>query len=848
MGTVSLKLSGVSKTYPGVRALDDMNFECLAGEIHAVLGENGSGKSTLLSIASGSVRPDSGTIEIMGQPLTAADPLMARELGLATVYQDDSLVRELTVAQNLFLASADRSLRYGAMEDWAKEQLSAYGLGLAPDAIVGELTPAERQFLEIVKALISRPKVLLLDEPTSTLDLDGVSRLGAIVRRLAEQGTAIVYVSHRLPEILDLADRVTILRDGVGRGTYEISETLSEKDLIGLMVGRSIEAEYPHKRAPGADDSLLTVSAFSGGNFSDVSFALRRGEILGFAGAEGNGQRDTIRALGGLQDASGSVVCGGRPGRPGTPRRAIDNGLLFLSADRVGESVFPELGVRENITLQVLDRFTSGGFVSTAREQAEARALVHQYGVVTPSLDQTISGLSGGNQQKSVLARGFLYGADVVLIDEPTQGVDAGARFEIYRSIRRKVAEGGGCIVNSSDALELSGICDRVLVFSRGRIVRELTGADVTEENIVSSFLTAREAKSAAGPAEQPTLLHRVFETLAAGSSKWWLPLTFLALLTLLVGAYAALQSDVFLTAINLKHVLLATAPLALVAMAQLNVLLVRGFDISVGSLMSLTVVLASFVVAANLGPSQLALGIVACLLAGLAVGAVNGAMVRYAGVNPVITTIAMLSVLQGIALMLRPTPGGLVNPGFTQFLQIELGALPASFFALLLLAGAGDWWLHRTKSGLRLQAVGFREQAAKRNGVRTTSVHLRAYAMASVMAAIAGFFLSSEVGVGHPSIGSTYTLSSIAAAVLGGAALSGGRGSFLGTLFGALFFSLTVNVISLLGVNTAVGIIVSGALTLFAVFIYSGLKPAELLIRRILDGLKRPPVAPQGA
>ena len=848
MATVSLKLSGASKTYPGVRALDDVSFECLAGEIHAVLGENGSGKSTLLGIASGSVRPDSGTIEIMGRPLTAADPLMARELGLATVYQDDSLVRELTVAQNLFLATADHSLRYGAMERWAREQLSAYGLNLAPDAIVGELTPAERQFLEIVKALISRPKVLLLDEPTSTLDLDGVSRLAAIVRRLAEQGTAIVYVSHRLPEILDLADRVTILRDGIGRGTYEISETLSEKDLIGLMVGRSIEAEYPEKRQAGADDALLSVASFSGGNFSDVTFALRRGEILGFAGAEGNGQRDVIRALGGLQDATGSVVCAGRQARPGAPSRAIDNGLLFLSADRAGESVFPELGVRENMTLQVLDRFTSGGFVSAAREQDEARSLVNEYGVVTPSLDQTISGLSGGNQQKSVLARGFLYGADVVLIDEPTQGVDASARFEIYRSIRRKVGEGGGCIVNSSDALELAGICDRVLVFSRGRIIRELTGADVTEENIVSSFLTAREAKSAASATEQPTLLHRVFETLAAGSSKWWLPLTFLALLTLLVGAYAALQSDVFLTYINLKHVLLATAPLALVAMAQLNVLLVRGFDISVGSLMSLTVVLASFLVAANLGPSQLALGIIACLLAGLAVGAVNGAMVRYAGVNPVITTIAMLSVLQGIALMLRPTPGGLVNPGVTQFLQIELGALPASFFALLLLAGAGDWWLHRTKSGLRLQAVGFREQAAKRNGVRTTFVHLRAYALASVMAAVAGFFLSSEVGVGHPTIGSTYTLSSIAAAVLGGAALSGGRGSFLGTLFGALFFSLTVNVISLLGVNTAMGIIVSGALTLFAVFIYSGLKPAELLTRRFLDGLRRPSPASQNA
>jgi ribose transport system ATP-binding protein len=840
MAELSLKLSGISKTYPGVRALDHMSLECRAGEIHAVLGENGSGKSTLLGIAAGSNTPDEGSVEIMGRPLTSADPVMARELGLATVYQDDSLVRELTVAQNLFLGAADSSLSYAGMNEWARRQLAAYDLNLAPDAVVGSLTPAERQFLEIVKALTSRPKVLLLDEPTSTLDLDGVTKLSGIVRKLAAEGTAIVYVSHRLPEILDLADRVTILRDGVGRGTHDISESLSEKDLIALMVGGSIEADYPQK--PGAaETALLTVVDVSGDNFRDISFALKRGEILGFAGAEGNGQRNAIRALAGLQDATGSVLCNGRTVRLGAPSNCIDGGLLFLSADRATESVFPELGVRENMTLQVLDRFASKGIVSARKERDEARGLVEEYGVVTPSLDQPISGLSGGNQQKSVLARSFLYGADVVLIDEPTQGVDAGARFEIYRSIRRKVAEGGGCIVNSSDAIELAGICDRVLVFSRGRIIRELTGEELTDENIVSSFLTSRDAHGRAAKVETPTLLNRFFSTLAAGGTTWWVPLVFLALLTLLVGGYAATQTDVFLTSINLRHILLATAPLAIVAMAQFNVLLVRGFDISVGSMMSLTVVLASFIVAAEMGPSLLAVGIVGCLLAGLVVGSFNGWMVRFAGVNSVITTVAMLSVLGGIALMLRPTPGGLVNPGITEFLRTPIGPIPLSFFVLLAVAVAADFWLHRSASGLRLQAVGFRETAAKRNGVRVDFVHMRAYIIASLTATLAGFFLASEVGVGHASIGSTYTLTSIAAAVLGGAALTGGRGSFLGTLFGALFFTLTVNVISLLGLNTAVGIIVSGALTLFAVFIYSGLKPAEQLVRRMLDRMRSP-------
>ena len=306
MAASSLKLTDISKTLSGRARARTLSFECLAGEIHAVLGENGSGKSTLLGIASGSVTPDGGVIEIMGKPLKSADPLLARGLGLATVYQDDSLVRELTVAQNLFLGGARRCAVLRRHERLGRASSSPPTISaLAPDALVGDLTPAERQFLEIVKALIARPKVLLLDEPTSTLDLDGVKKLAAIVRRLAAEGTAIVYVSHRLPEILDLADRVTILRDGIGRGTYEISEALSEKDLIALMVGRSIEAEYPQRASALEPTGVCCRSPDSQRRQFPRRLVLRsaRGEILGFAGAEGNGQRDVIRALGGLQDA-----------------------------------------------------------------------------------------------------------------------------------------------------------------------------------------------------------------------------------------------------------------------------------------------------------------------------------------------------------------------------------------------------------------------------------------------------------------------------------------------------------------------------------------------------------------
>jgi ribose transport system ATP-binding protein len=240
MTQIVLKVDAASKTYPGVRALDNVSIECLAGEVHAILGENGSGKSTLMKLASGAVTPDSGRVEIGGSLLTSADPRMAHQLGLATVYQDDSLILEMSVAQNLFLGAKPGSVTFSQILPWAEAQLKPYEVGISAATLVGDLTPAHRQFVEIVKALLSKPKVLLLDEPTSTLDLEGVRKLSGIIRGLTAQGTGIIYVSHRLPEILDLADRVTILRDGVHRGTFPVTKDLSEQDLVSLMVGRDI--------------------------------------------------------------------------------------------------------------------------------------------------------------------------------------------------------------------------------------------------------------------------------------------------------------------------------------------------------------------------------------------------------------------------------------------------------------------------------------------------------------------------------------------------------------------------------------------------------------------------------
>ena len=834
MTAPALKLSNISKQYPGVLALNHVSLECLAGEVHAVLGENGSGKSTLLGIASGARAPDTGTVEILGRPLTTADPLMARRLGLATVYQDNSLVPELTVAQNLLLGVTGPSVRYSGIVAWAQSQLDRYGLSIDPRAFVADLSPAQRQFLEIVKALAAEPKVLLLDEPTTSLDIHDVEVLHGIVRRIVGEGGTVVYVSHRLPEILSLAQRVTVLRDGMWQGTYETTKELSEKDLIALMVGRPIEAEFPPKKGRAAREGgiALAVRGLSGAAFDQIDLDLHRGEILGLAGAEGNGQRDVLRAVGGFEDARGQASCEGRRFMLGAPRSAIGAGVMMLSGDRGTESIFPVLGVRENMTIQVLEGFSKLGIVRGTRERDRANELINELDIVTATLDQPISSLSGGNQQKAVLARSFLHGAKVVLIDEPTQGVDAKARFDIYQALRAKVDQGTSIIVKSADAIELAGLCDRVLVFSRGRIIRELEGDDVTEPNIVSSFLTSTAVRGdRSSPAEESAMdgsgsAWRGFWRVVGPGTQWWKPSCFLLFLIVVVGAYVSSQSSTFLTPLNGRHLLTATAPLALVAMAQLHALLVGGFDMSVGSLMTVVLVAASFLLGSGSSVPVILGGTLLCLIIGLLVGLANGTLVRRLKINPVITTIAMLSVLQGIALHLRPVPGGAINTDFLDVLTARVWFMPFAFIVIVALAVLGDYWLYRTRSGLRTRAVGFREEAARRNGIRTGLIHLHAYVLAGGMAALAGLFLATEVGVGHPTVGATYTLTSIAAAVIGGAALTGGRGSFLGAVLGAIFFALIVNIVPFLGVNTAVGVIVSGGLTLLAVMIYSGRLP----------------------
>ncbi len=490
---IALSLQGVCKRFGAVQALQDVSFECRAGEIHAVVGENGSGKSTLLGIASGFLVPDEGSVEIGGVRLHTGHAAEAHQLGLTMAYQTYSHILDLSVAENLYLAApvAERPT-FRSMDGWAEGKLREYDVHVAPTARIGGLPLGLRQFLEVVKALLSSPKVLLLDEPTTALGPGEVEHLHSIVLDRAATGVGIVYVSHRLPEVLEVAGRVTVLRDGQSQGTHRAAE-MSEETLVSLMIGRPMELAFPDRAGAATErDVLLRVSQFSAPRFGPLDLTLRKGEILGLAGAEGNGQHELLRSLAGVERAAGSVECNGAKVDLRSPFGALRSGIMLLSGDRTRESLFPVLGIRSNATIQVLRRFSKLGWLWRGRERTEVERLVERLKVRTPSIEQPVRFLSGGNQQKVCLTRPFLRDVHVLLADEPTQGVDVASRFDIYKALRAKADQGVAMIVKSSDPIELSGLCDRVIVISRGRIIDEIQAEDLNERRIIEGIVHSR--------------------------------------------------------------------------------------------------------------------------------------------------------------------------------------------------------------------------------------------------------------------------------------------------------------------------------------------------------------------
>ncbi|MCA8958998.1 MAG: sugar ABC transporter ATP-binding protein [Planctomycetes bacterium] len=483
-----LVANGLEKSFPGVKALDGVDLDVRAGEIHALVGENGAGKSTLVKILGGAYVPDRGIVTLDGAPLPHGDPVAARRAGMGIIYQEFTLVPELTVAENIFLGRELRSgplLRGAAMNDETRAILARLGADLDPRTPVKRLSVGNQQLVEIARALASDARVLIFDEPSATLTDQELARLFETLRELRANGLALIYISHRLEEIFALADRVTVLRDGQHVATAAVAD-VDRARLIHWMVGRELADEYAYRERPLGDE-VLRVEALAGTpHFRHVDLTLRRGEILGLAGLVGSGRTEAALAIfGRLPIRSGRITLAGESFRPKHPWHAMRRGLGYLTEDRKGLGIFGDLSVAENMTMATLEDHRRGPFLSQSSQRRAASAARERFDVRTASLETRISKLSGGNQQKALLARTLARRLDVLILDEPTRGVDIGAKAEIYQLVYELAESGLGIIAISSDLPELLGICDRIGVFAQGRTVGFLDRKDASQERLM---------------------------------------------------------------------------------------------------------------------------------------------------------------------------------------------------------------------------------------------------------------------------------------------------------------------------------------------------------------------------
>ncbi|MGI5148245.1 sugar ABC transporter ATP-binding protein [Plantactinospora sp. CA-294935] len=491
-GEVVLRLTDVVKTFPGVRALDGVQLEVRAGEVHCLLGQNGAGKSTLIKVLSGAHQPDSGQVEWLGEPVSFGNPQAAMKAGIATIYQELDLVEDLSVAENAFLGHEPRQLgfvRRGYMARQTREILARLGHPeIPPRRMVRSLPSAGKQIVSMARALSHEARLIIMDEPSAVLAHDEVGNLFRIIRELTAQGIAVIYISHRLEEIREIGDRVTVLKDGRTTAANLPARSTPTRDLVSRMTGRTIEYVFPDRpaAAPAAEELLQVRQLAREGEFADVSLTVRAGEIVGIAGLVGSGRSELLETIFGARRAtSGTVSMAGRPVRPGSVGAAVRAGMGMAPEERKSQALLLGEPIYRNVTLATFTRWSRLGFTDARRERAEANEVADRLELRPRDVRRPVRTLSGGNQQKVVVGRWLLGDTKLLLLDEPTRGVDVGARAELYQVIRALAARGVGVLLVSSEVPEVLGLADRVLVMREGRVVHEAPAGELDEDTVL---------------------------------------------------------------------------------------------------------------------------------------------------------------------------------------------------------------------------------------------------------------------------------------------------------------------------------------------------------------------------
>ena len=811
-----MTLADIRKSFGPVRALKGVDVLIYPGEVHAIVGENGAGKSTLIGVAAGVLRADSGAIYYDGKYVGAPDPRQMREDGVSVVYQHPALAPDLTVLENLQLAAPSLVGAAGAAEaERLIARVATDELRMPINKRVAELSLAQRHVVEIARALVTRPKVLFLDEPTEPLQAGDVRKLFDLIGELKRDGVGIVYVSHRLHEVDELADRISVMRDGEIIDC-RLGDEITSSEIVALIAGRPLGQIFPAK-ATSVGPALFSVKGLSGRGFDQVDLVVHAGEIVGLAGIEGEGQREFIRAAAGIDRRySGEVRVkdaniGGDS--PGAFRRA---GIGFVPDDRHAEGVFLNLTLRENFSLGFLESISRFDVVDRGTEADRSKAIINDLRIRAPSSETKLFELSGGNQQKALFGREISAKPRVLLVDEPTKGVDIGARSEIYQRLRAIADQGLAVLVSSSDGIELEGLCDRVLIFARGRIVHELTGAEVTDAVITEANLTATVSRASKVSAVAQVRRWREF----AASDHF--PALVLAILTAIILGGTQALNGYFLSPFSVKSILSFFSILAFLSSAQLATVLVGAIDLSIGPLAGLCVVLASFLAPDGVETGPFAAGVIIILLLTTIFGLLQGLLITSLRLPAIVVTIATFIGLQGVSLLLRPTAAGQIDDAISNAAQFPIGFLPAGLVLTLAMVLCAEWLLFRTGFGRSFRAVGSSPLASYRLGIDSRRLTWLAFVISGLLTGIGGLMLAGQVGIGSPTTGSDYTLMSITVVVLGGASVTGGRGSFISTLLGAALVQGTSSASSYIDANSSVHYTVIGTLTLLAAIFFS--------------------------
>ncbi len=804
-----LRLQGITKRYGGVTALSNVDFACSLGTIHAVAGENGAGKSSLMKIIAGVVRPDEGQLYLEDQPVQFASPAEAARLGIACIFQELSLLPDLSVSDNISIAGPPK--HFGLIDRrrqrrTAEKVLRQVGCpDVHPDERVKDLPLSRQQMVEIAKALVRNPRLIIMDEATSALTARDVEQLYRIIRELRDRGLAVLYISHRMPEISALADICSVFRNGKHIDTFPMASRTTE-EIVPMMIGRELAKAYPakidtngasvtridsahHKPQAGP---LLEIRNLTWSNvLHGISLRLAPGEIVGLGGLDGQGQSELLLALfGALRGIGGEVLIGGRRLAIEHPRQAKARKIGLIPQDRQTQGLLLPMSIEDNLVLAAAPDLSKYGVIDRARERSAIDQAVAKLQIRANDLAAPVRTLSGGNQQKVVIGKWLLKNPRILLLNDPTRGIDVGTKQELYRLMRELAQTGIGTLFYSTDYEELIGMCDRVAVCYGGKLVRELSGPDLNEHDLISASLNLGESSAAADSSSRSLETGRPKVSAWQNLNRFWKrnagpALSFLVFAIMFI-LFASQQSNGLSTNV-LTSVSNKGAVLAYVAIAQTLVILTGGFDLSVGMIMTMASCLASVVL--NGSPGQTALGALAVLASGLLAGIINAVIVVLGRIQPIIATLATGAIYFGVALWLRPSPGGTVNEDLSNALTYDVGGVPTTFL-LLLATIAFVWWPFRNSVlGRNCYALGSSERAAYMSGLAIGRARFAAYSLAGLLAATGGLLLSliSLSGEASASQGGFYTLNSIAAVAIGGTSLFGGSGGIIGSICGAL-------------------------------------------------------------